>query len=398
MEIIEKLDLIARYYIRYDVMMPWGAKFKDIKEYIKSFLNDESVLNSVMNQYNDLIMFYLENEPILVNNLSDIQGIFNLNIETFKYHDQFEDESITFALAKLHGDLHFKINSIVTNYSLNFPDDGSTLFELFPELLDSLDKRYRILPWNLFEIENMILKYKDHVINFHPYIGRHCEKVIKELLIKEPKLDCKISLDSERVLHITEFVESFYLSTWRGFMFNENIMNNKLNVVTVIGRDLPTVATRIGMKSLNRVEVMWEEANDEKHGLVRIFKLEEILNDDEKYSLKFKGNDFVLNRFFHSIYAVESGKFVHLDASMNVYEKNNYKNRFSADLKRNIKSYLHKKLFQINGGVSTSDWLDIILSFFQHDSAKNELVLEYFDPNNEMNDILRRRLPDSMIN
>jgi len=113
---------------------------------------------------------------------------------------------------------------------------------------------------------------------------------------------------------------------------------------------------------LDRTEFFWSYRDG-----VKTFQVEEIRPVDAQQR-EISGH--MPNRYIHS--RRSSGKFVHLDGAVKLYDSLEYPVRHSEHMPNIMKSR-YIKLFRIDGIIPDEEWSDLVAFFFR----QNELVLEY---------------------
>jgi len=84
-------------------------------------------------------------------------------------------------------------------------------------------------------------------------------------------------------------------------------------------------------------------------------------------------------RYIHAEFDMNTNTFRHFDGAFHFYTEQEYYQRRDSDLNYNKKEYSQiksrsKKLFKINGQISTETFVDLTSHFF----SKNPLIYEYF--------------------
>lgn len=111
--------------------------------------------------------------------------------------------------------------------------------------------------------------------------------------------------------------------------------------------------------------------------------LEKWIEVEELWYINEKSKkDFIVTRYLHSIYDPEKDLFIHVDGSLNYYNRSNYTVRQSHTINAHANS--HYKLWLIEGKIGIVEWGKLILEFFRDydlifDAFEGRAVEEIFD-------------------
>jgi hypothetical protein len=167
-------------------------------------------------------------------------------------------------------------------------------------------------------------------------------------------------------MHVSLYQEMFESDYWFGAPFDQGRLDDRADVgVTAFFRSQPSPLDFFFGKLL-RTEVFRNVDGD-----VKTFEIEELIDVSEAHG------EYVLNRYVHAERDMKRGVFRHCDGAVKIYLRDQYEQRVDPERRLPDKSSHRKlKVFRIDGEIDAEVWINLTLLFFRG----NELVLEYFDP------------------
>lgn len=181
-----------------------------------------------------------------------------------------------------------------------------------------------------------------------------------------------IAIDEDRVkLNSRSYIAE--LDTWFGAPFNEDVSKIP-NGITKLKPPLDLSDSHVSMffADSHCLDIKWSS-----DGRIKTFQALEIKS--EKTTIELGDCVFHPARYVHAEFDSEMGMFRHFDGAMQYYSPSEYMSRRDSDFNYNAKNREQiksrsKKLFKLNGAVSTADWVNLCSHFF----AQNPLAYEYF--------------------
>ncbi|NMR35339.1 hypothetical protein HIO71_14220 [Chryseobacterium aquaticum] len=185
--------------------------------------------------------------------------------------------------------------------------------------------------------------------------------------------EIKIRLDVDNLKIDIQDSSLLELDTWYGATFNEDVGKISDQVVKLRPSyefDDFDISSLFG--GTYSVDIKWSSSQNIKTFQAEEFKTESInLTIDEELYFPV--------RYVHAEFDMNTNTFRHFDGAFHFYTEQEYYQRRDSDLNYNKKEYSQiksrsKKLFKINGQISTETFVDLTSHFF----SKNPLVYEYF--------------------
>ncbi|MDV8067594.1 hypothetical protein R4P64_13850 [Rhodococcus sp. IEGM 1366] len=258
----------------------------------------------------------------------------------------------------------------------------SRVFAEHPDLFAKLDK-YGLVPVNAVDGDSQIGRVDGHMVHYHQllrrsYVGRMNTELIEEILRVEashPSNIARIALDERRLMPADHWLPHFEKDHVFGprNMPSEGWLDDLHSNGTVVKGDFDQHS---GRAAYDYAIVRSESRID---GSSNIFLKH--IEVEERVSENWSRVDGkVLIRYFHSIRDPEISGFVHCDGAVKVFEEESY-----ADLLRNqacgsfglgvTKNALYRKVFRIDGVITTQQWSMLLLKWFRG----NDLIREFLE-------------------
>lgn len=208
--------------------------------------------------------------------------------------------------------------------------------------------------------------YGELALHYHPFLRRAFhgsinDNLIATLLRHSRSASVRIALDQDRVRFRDE---EFHLEE-RDYWYGPPLIEATLD-------DLHTTGVTIhgapdGGSSLApyvAVAAKWTRSGTEKTLQVE----EQVLVDEPGRDAR----EPVLARYLHAIRDTTRGCFVHCDGAVKGYDQATYP-RTEHDFGRRMRAPAYRKVFRIDGEITTGSWSDLTVQWFR----ENVLVAEY---------------------
>jgi len=191
--------------------------------------------------------------------------------------------------------------------------------------------------------------------------------------IEQDGLNKYIALDEDRVQLDIFLGEAMEKAAWFGAPFNEEVSKIPTGITKLKPPpDLGRSDVSMFFADAHCLDIKWSQDGD-----VKTFQALEIKSEDTR--LNCDGEMFYPARYIHAEFDIREGRFRHFDGAMQYYTESEYRQRRESDFNYNAKNRYHiksrsRKLFKLNGPVSTAQWADLCCHFL----ADNPLMIEYF--------------------
>lgn len=253
----------------------------------------------------------------------------------------------------------------IAESSMSVPSPGSRVFEHVPELLNEIDddglvdvSKLDARPYGIFA--------GNYSLYYHQFLRRNfTSNTNVDLTI--PLLQAagsgdiyvRIAIDEERIRYRNEHREIIERDHWYGPPLDDrrlddpNVVGETIHGNTKLNSLYPYIALSSRWKR--------EKGNDKS------------VEIEEHVSLPHTNlpSNYVFARYLHAIRDTSRHHFVHCDGAVQVYRKAEYPHRVSDFRNRN--SVRYRKVFRLDGNITTDSWADIAIQWFRG----NNLILEY---------------------
>lgn len=204
----------------------------------------------------------------------------------------------------------------------------------------------------------------DLSLHYHQFLRRnfgatvHYELIGAILRIEQREdVGARLAIDDRRIRYRHEHQEIFEKDYWYGPPLSEEALDDPFAVGETIHGD------REGGTSVANPYVALS-ARWSRDAHLKTVEIEELvpIGDD----------DPVLVRYLHAIRDTERHCFIHCDGAVKGYAANTYPTTVS-DFPRRGRSTRYRKVFRLDGTISTEDWSLVASLWFRG----NQLILEY---------------------
>jgi hypothetical protein len=256
------------------------------------------------------------------------------------------------------------------------PKRASRPFDAHPELFERLDKKGLLRMDRSWKVDPQILFYESHALSYHQLLRRHFTSKMNDQLLgtliqpwraNESNV-LRVAIDERRMLPASKFRSWLELDHWYGPPLTHESLDDP-NAVGVTRHILVPRESRTELFEYRQLLVRWtyDKTNNQK-----VCELEELVDVG---SMPKWGSSFILLRYLHAIRDLNSRQFVHVDGAVRGYLPERYSIRYAepSALGPQVGSDAYRKLWRIDGQLTTVDWSNMVARWFRH----NELALEY---------------------
>jgi hypothetical protein len=283
-------------------------------------------------------------------------------------------------LARYHIAFCTHLNFLDFKSAVENSTDESVVLEQYPELAANFDDDGLLVLDDSFELLDGGIRYRGHILHYHQLLRRgFCSNPNFRFLDTFASAYCErqpgdrfaIAIDHRRLMDVKFYRQIVECSMSFGAPLRRPDLDDPNAVgLAVVGRDrrLRDVFAQL-FANVQRTEFFWTYRDDDH---VKELQVEEVSEPERTFQ------QYVFNRYVHSERDLAGQRFVHLDGAVKVYLKDRYPERFDSGchVPDVPKGHRKPKLWRIDGEIDLATWSDLICQFFR----LNEMVLEYFDP------------------
>jgi hypothetical protein len=221
----------------------------------------------------------------------------------------------------------------------------------------------------------------DYMLMAHPCYRRQMHPLCNwaprfvDLFWKLDHRDVKkfIAIDEDRVRIDVDGSAYFEADTWYGAPFDKDISKVKDGTVKLRPPlDLDPHYIDFFFAQAYCLDIKWSQASD-----VKTFQALELKTEDVRVVID--RTVYFPARYLHAEFDLSASSFRHFDGAIQFFREDEYRHRRDHDFNMTSKSLEHvkarsKKVFKLNGPISTDDWVELCCHFF----TANPLTFEYF--------------------
>lgn len=256
-------------------------------------------------------------------------------------------------------------------------DPNSRLFRAHPDLLEHVDKKGLVVMDRSWEVDPQILFYKQHALSYHQLLRRHFNSRINDqllgTLIRSWRADLtsslRVALDERRLLDGAAFRAWGEFDYWYGPPLTEQSLDDPNAIGVTRFLSIPRDDTS-GLFDFSQLIVRWTYDRDANR---KVCEIEELIADATRPPGRYQS--LVMLRYLHAIRDLGIRRFTHVDGAVRGYRPETYERRAAepSGLGPKVEPDAYRKLWRIDGAISTDDWSNMVARWYRH----NELALEY---------------------
>jgi hypothetical protein len=269
---------------------------------------------------------------------------------------------------------HALLSAGIPDYFFSIPDsvfaspaaDSRVMIRL-PSLMERVDDDGLIDCTNLDATSHCLI-VGDQGIQYHQFLRRHFGSNINDRLIatllsvaERPGNTLHLAIDDRRIAPASEVPRFFEEDYWWGPPLTEEWLDDPHQVGRTVHEDPEGEESLLGFL---RFEVYWRMASDSE----KVVQMEEIVATSQEHIC-----DYRLLRYLHAIRDTAARTFTHCDGAVRAYDDPTFESRSQNEIARSIQANRYRKVFRIDGSITTAEWSDIVAKWFRH----NSLVTEY---------------------
>jgi hypothetical protein len=255
----------------------------------------------------------------------------------------------------------------------DLPGPESRVLRHLPELEKNIDDD-GLLNCAGVEAQPQALFYGNHVIRYHQFLrdgwaangsdfsGLINDSLLRVLLAAADGREnlLRLAIDDSRIAPRSAFTPFAVKDYWWGPHLSEHWLDDPAGGCTVhedpAGQDAETGYVKF---------MAYWRMDHEGH---KVAQMEEVVGP----SSRLIGGYQVL-RYLHSIRDIENHFFIHCDGAVRAYDAEGFMKRQSENMPTETRAAKYRKVFRVDGSISTKEWSDITAKWFRH----NNLAIEY---------------------
>lgn len=249
------------------------------------------------------------------------------------------------------------------------PAPDSRVLLYIPSLKDRVDDDGLIRCAGL-DAQHQGLFIGSYAVHYHQFLRRAFSGNINDTLLRvlikagtRPGNSFRIAIDDHRILLRHEFEHFIEEDFWWGPKLTSAWLDDPNTGGCTVHADPEGDDSLRGYSKFFAYWRMDSEGN-------KVVQMEELVTPSAE---EFCG--YRVLRYLHSIRDIESRAFIHCDGAVRAYDAVGFSKRQAENMPAGTQAAKYRKVFRVDGSISTAEWSDIVAKWFRH----NYLAGEYLE-------------------
>jgi hypothetical protein len=247
------------------------------------------------------------------------------------------------------------------------PTADSRVLQRLPLLQDSIDDD-GLLKCAGFTPRERELVVGDDAIQYHQFLRRGFHSTINDTLLRvllpignRNGNQLRLAIDERRIADVADLLHIIEEDFWYGPHLTEQWLDDPHAVGRTVHEDPDGEE---GFGGYWKFFAYWRLDGEGQ----KVVQMEEVVGELEGTVGRYR-----LLRYLHAIRDIDRHHFVHCDGAVRAYDAQAFEVRKHEEMPASIPANQYRKVFRVDGEISTQEWSDIVAKWFRH----NALATEY---------------------
>jgi hypothetical protein len=248
------------------------------------------------------------------------------------------------------------------------PGPDSRVLMRIPYLRDRIDDDGLIRCAGL-DAQHQGLFIGNYTVHYHQFLRREFSGNINDTLLRvlinagiRPGNSFRIAIDDRRIIPRREFVHFIEEDFWWGPKLTGSWLDDPHTGGCTVYADPEGDNAPRGYSKFFAYWRMDGEGN-------KVVQMEELVTPSAE---EFCG--YRVLRYLHSIRDIRNHAFTHCDGAVRAYDAEGFSKRRAEDMPAGTQAAKYRKVFRVDGSISTGEWSDIVAKWFRHDHLAGEYL------------------------
>ncbi len=249
------------------------------------------------------------------------------------------------------------------------PGPDSRVLLLIPSLKDRVDDDGLISCAGL-NAQDQGLFIGSYAVHYHQFLRRafsgNINYTLLRVLIKagtRPGNSFRVAIDDRRIIPRLEFVHFIEEDFWWGPKLTSTSLDDPNTGGCTVHADPEGDGS---LRGYSKFFAYWRTDSEGN----KVVQMEELVTPSAE---EFCG--YRVLRYLHSIRDIENHAFTHCDGAVRAYDAEGFSKRRAENMPSGTQAAKYRKVFRVDGSISTAEWSDIVAKWFRH----NYLAGEYLE-------------------
>lgn len=247
------------------------------------------------------------------------------------------------------------------------PRSDSRVLLRAPSLKDRIDDDGLIYCADL-DAQPQALFVGQDAVHYHQFLRRGFGANVNDNLIRvlidvgaRPGNTLRLAIDDRRIVPKGDFVHFIEEDFWWGPPLTEEWLDDPHTGGCTVHAD-PQGDNPL--RGYSKFFAYWRMDNEGQ----KVVQIEELVATSAE-----RTGGYRLLRYLHSIRDISNHVFIHCDGAVRAYDDPGFAQRMTENMPTQTPASKYRKLFRVDGSITTGEWSNIVAKWFRH----NNLALEY---------------------
>jgi hypothetical protein len=247
------------------------------------------------------------------------------------------------------------------------PAVDSRVLQRLPSLQESIDDDGLVDCVGLRPRERELVVGHD-AVQYHQFLRRGYHSNINDTLLRvlvsvgtRVGNHLRLAIDDRRIADVSDLLHIVEEDYWYGPHLTEEWLDDPHAVGRTVHEDPEGEDC---LRGYWKFLAYWRMDGEGQ----KVVQMEEVVGEMEG-----KVGQYRLLRYLHAIRDIEQHHFVHCDGAVRAYDSQAFEERKHEEMPPSVPANRYRKLFRLDGEITTQEWSDIVAKWFRH----NILAREY---------------------
>jgi hypothetical protein len=210
----------------------------------------------------------------------------------------------------------------------------------------------------------------NYAVHYHQFLRRAFSGNINDTLLRvvieagmRPGNSFRIAIDDRRLVPRHEFVHFIEEDFWWGPNLTSSWLDDRYTGGCTVHAD-PEGDT--ALRGYSKFFAYWRMDGEGS----KVVQMEELVTPSAEQLCGYR-----VLRYLHSIRDIGNHVFTHCDGAVRAYDAEGFSKRQAENMPAGTRAAKYRKVFRVDGAISTGEWSDIVAKWFRH----NQLASEYLE-------------------
>jgi hypothetical protein len=253
------------------------------------------------------------------------------------------------------------------------PSINSRVLLRIPSLVESIDEDGLIDCAGLRPGQRELV-IGHEAVQYHQFLRRGFHSNINDTLLRvlipvgtRAGNQLRLGIDDRRICDVSDLSHVIEADHWYGPRLTEEWLDDPYSVDRTVHEDPEGEGC---IRGYWKFFVYWRMNGDSE----KVVQMEEVVGEAEEAVGPYR-----VLRYLHAIRDIHQQQFIHCDGAVRAYDTEAFAERKHDDMPTSVRATRYRKVFRVDGAISTKEWSDIVAKWFRHNVLAGEYLTTLAD-------------------